>query len=140
MVKTTKIRLDVEPDPEVHVIGISSHVNDYRLCWSLNLSLGIALSRRDRDIVDASAAGMAHHTVFDHDDHEAQVRYTLVTNRGGTGLLIKDQRMADYFLVVDEQGSLPPTELLDRVRNAEFVLAAFPVPFEQLRAGHKLLE
>ena len=27
------------------LIGISSHVNDYRLCWSLNRSLGIALAR-----------------------------------------------------------------------------------------------
>jgi hypothetical protein len=57
MAKTTRIRLDVEPDPEVHVIGISSHVNDYRLCWSLNLCLGIALARRDRDILDSSAEG-----------------------------------------------------------------------------------
>jgi hypothetical protein len=29
-------KLDMEPDPEVMLIGISSHVNDYRLCWSLN--------------------------------------------------------------------------------------------------------
>ena len=68
MAKTTRIRLDVEPDPEVHVIGISSHVNDYRLCWSLNLSLGIALTRRDRDILDSSAEGTSRHAAFDHDD------------------------------------------------------------------------
>ena len=140
MAKTTRSRLDVEPDPEVHVIGISSHVNDYRLCWSLNLSLGIALTRRDRDILDSSAEGTSRHAAFDHDDPETQVRYTLVNNRGGAGPLIKDQRSADYFLVVDEQAPEAPEELLERVRAAEFVLAAYPVPFDQLRAGHKLLQ
>jgi hypothetical protein len=46
------------------VIGISCHVNDYRLCWSLNRSIGIALSRRERDIQDE---GDASYAAFDDD-------------------------------------------------------------------------
>ena len=38
-----KLKLDLDPDPEVFLIAISSHVNDYRLCWSLNRKLGISL-------------------------------------------------------------------------------------------------
>ncbi len=136
MAKTTKLRLDLEPDPEVNVIGISCHVNDYRLCWSLNRSIGIALSRRERDIQDE---GDASYAAFDHDDAETEARFTLVNNRGGSGLLVKEQRSADYFLVVDERAPFDTDQLLERVRNAEFVLAAFPLPFDQLRAGHKLL-
>jgi len=136
MAKTTKLRLDLEPDPEVNVIGISSHVNDYRLCWSLNRSIGIALTRRERDIQDEGSATFA---AFDHDETETAARFTLVNNRGGSGLLVKEQRATDYFLVVDERASLDTEQLLERVRNAEFVLAAFSLPFDQLRAGHKLL-
>ena len=45
-----KLKLDSDPDPDVFLIAISSHVNDYRLCWSLNNSLGIDLGRRKKDI------------------------------------------------------------------------------------------
>lgn len=136
MAKTTKLRLDLEPDPEVNVIGISSHVHDYRLCWSINRSIGIALSRRAQEIRDEDNAAYA---AFDHEDAETHARFTLVNNRGGSGLLVKEQRSADYFLVVDECAPIDPEQLLQRVRSAEFVLAAFSVSFDQLRAGHKLL-
>ncbi|MBX3623357.1 MAG: IPExxxVDY family protein, partial [Rhizobacter sp.] len=103
MSRTLRHKLDLTPDPEVNVIGISCHENDYRLCWSLNRGLGIALARRDHDIVDEDAGDSATFPAFDHEDAERQVRYTLVCNRGGAGALVREQRMADYFLVVDEQ-------------------------------------
>ena len=55
----TKFKLDMDPDPEVTLIGISSHVNDYRLCWALNRALGINLTRRKSDITDPGPEQLA---------------------------------------------------------------------------------
>lgn len=132
-----RIKLDIAPDPQVTLVGISSHENDYRLCWSLNRALGIDLRRRRADI---PPEGPAHHAVFDHEDAELEVRWTLVNNHSDSGLLLKEQRMADYFLLVDEEAGIPVDELLERLRATEFVLTAFPLDLRNLRGGHMLLQ
>ncbi len=134
-----KLKLDLEPDPDVTVIGISSHVNDYRLCWSINRSMGLALARRRDDIAEETHGVLARFSAYDHVDDATQARITLVNNHSGDGILLKEHRQADFFLVVDNVLAENRPELLDQVRSAEFVLTAFPLPYEQLRAGYKLL-
>lgn len=134
-----KLKLEMEPDPAVTVIGISSHVNDYRLCWSINKAVGLALTRRRTDIAEESNGIAAHYSAYDHVDESTQARYTLVNNHSGDGILLKEHRQTDYFLVVDNEIANSQPDLLDKVRTADFVLTAFPLVFEQLRAGHKLL-
>ena len=134
-----KLKLEMEPDPAVTVIGISSHVNDYRLCWSINRAVGLSLTRRRSDITDESNGIVAHYSAYDHVDETTKARYTLVNNHSGDGILLKEHRQTDYFLVVDDELASTKPDLLDRVRKADFVLTAFPLPFDQLRAGHKLL-
>lgn len=134
-----KLKLDMEPDPDVTVIGISSHVNDYRLCWSINRNVGLELARRRSDIVDEVNGVLASYSAYDHVDEHTQARFTLVNNHSGDGILLKEQRQADYFLVVDNELAELRPDLLERVRTAEFVLTAYSLSFDQLRAGHKLL-
>jgi len=135
-----KLKLDLDPDPEVFLIAISSHVNDYRLCWSLNRQLGISLRKRDNDIEEPGPEHMAHYTAFDHTEEDTQAQYSLVSNHAPEGVLVTDQRQADFFLVVDTATHTPPTQVLEQVRGAEFVLTAFPLDPRELRGAHKLLQ
>lgn len=134
-----KFKLDMDPVPDITVIGISSHVNDYRLCWSINRSMGLELTRRRSDIVDEVNGITASYSAYDHVDEHTQGRCTLVNNHSGDGVLLREQRQADFFLVLDNEIAGTRPDLLERVRSAEFVLTAFPLPYEQLRSGHKLL-
>jgi hypothetical protein len=134
-----KLKLDLESVPDITVIGISSHVNDYRLCWSINRSVGLELTRRRDDITDEVNGILARYSAYDHVDPPTQQRFTLVHNHSGDGILLKEQRQADFFLVVDNELAEDHPDLLYRVRTAEFVLTAFPLAYDQLRAGHKLL-
>lgn len=136
----TKHKLQNVLQPEVHLIAISSHVNDYRLCWALNNSLGIAMARRRNDIVDHGDGRTVHFPVFDHFDEEAQAGITLVSNRAPGGVLVAQRQQADFFLVLDEECPLGPAEVLDRVKRAEFVLTAFPLAVDAVKDGYKLLE
>ncbi len=131
-------KLDLEPQLEVVVIGISSHVHDYRLSWALNRSLGVALARRRDDIAGIEGNGDARFAAYDHLDEENDTRLTLICNRGEGGRLLKDQKQADFFLVLDEEGPLNPADVLERVRATEFVLAAFTLDLKRLRSGHEL--
>lgn len=135
-----RYKLDMDPDPEVTLIGISSHVNDYRLCWALNRSLGINLARREQDITGPGPERMATFSAFDHVDPDTEARYMLVNNHSADGVLMKEHRHADYFLVVDQHAPLTPEELVDRVRRTSFVLTAFTLDARTERSAHKLLQ
>ncbi|MDX9749639.1 MAG: IPExxxVDY family protein [Flavobacteriales bacterium] len=136
-----KFKLDPDPDPEVTVIGISSHVPEHRLCWSLNKATGLRLTRRRTDIADEADGHTAHFATFDQadPDDDAPGSFTLIHNHSSHGVLLPEQKGADYFLVVDKERAAGRPDLLERVRAADFVLAAFVVDLRQLRAGHKLL-
>lgn len=135
-----KLKLDSEPDPDVFLIAISSHVNDYRLCWSLNNSLGIQLSRRKRDIRGQGPEQQAYFPVFDHTEETSQANISLISNHAPEGVLLADQRQADFFLVVDGDTSLKPADILRHVRGAEFVLAAFNLDLKHIKDAYKLLQ
>ncbi len=128
-------KLDLEPEPDAVVIGISSHVTDYRLCWALNKCLGVNLTRREKDI---AASNGVQFVAYDHQDEDTGARLMLISNRSEGVLLLKDQRQADYFLVVDDEGPMRAEEVMDLVRNTEFVLAAFTLDLKRLRSGHEL--
>jgi hypothetical protein len=132
-----KHKLDLRPEPEAIVIGISSHVNDYRLCWSLNKSLGLALARRKEDVpaIDGSPGTFP---AYDHVFEEDGSIVSLLCNRSEGAFLLKEHREADFFLVLEEHGPLRPETTLERLRNAEFVLAAFTLDLKRLRSGLEL--
>ncbi len=135
-----KLKLtDEEVLPRAAVIGLSCHVPDYRLCWSLNRGLGLALQRRRHDIVEPAQGKELHYPVFEQTDDEGAAAIALVGNVCGRKRLIPGQKEADYFLVLSDRDERDAERLLESLRRAEFVLAAFPLDFASLRMGHKLL-
>ena len=96
--------VDEEEDtvPKVSVIGISCHVPDYRLCWALNLALGLGLERRRTDIVEHARGKDLHYPVFQQVGAEGMTTWSLICNLCGKRRLIADQKQADYFLVIDQ--------------------------------------
>lgn len=136
----TRSTLDVmEPDDPV-IIGISSHVNDHRLCWSLNRHLRLSLTRRRSDLCVTEKGRSVNYAVFEHIDEDAAGTLVLVNNHGSDGVLMKEQRHTDYFLVLDGEMQEQRPELLEEVRQAEFVLTAFPIALATLSSGDKLLQ
>ena len=135
-----KLKLDIDSQPDVFLIAISSHVNDYRLCWSLNNSLGLELCRRSKDIEGKGPERMAYFSAFDHTEEETQACITLISNHAPEGVLVADHRQADFFLLVDDDCSLRPDDALERIKNAEFVLTAFTLDINNIKGAYKLLE
>ncbi len=135
-----KLKLDTDALPDAQVIAISSHVNDYRLCWSLNISLGIALARRKRDIEDQGPEQRAFFPVFSQAEGDDGTCISLIGNHAQEGILLASQRQADYFLVADGENRPEAAELLEKVRAAEFVLAAYALDLHGIKGAYKLLQ
>lgn len=135
-----KLKLESDSDPDVFLIAISSHVNDYRLCWALNNSLGIDLARRVTDISEDGPEHRAYFSAFDHTDEATRANIALISNHAPEGVLVNEQRQADFFLVVDGESTLSPAYALERVRQAEFVLTAFHLDINKVKGAYKLLQ
>ncbi len=135
-----KLKLENDLLPDALVIAISSHVNDYRLCWSLNRSLGIALCRRQMGIEGKGPEQQAFFPVFDHLEEDDGVHISLIGNHVPEGVLMPEQRQADYFLVVDGEDQPDRDYFMGRVRQAEFVLAAFTLNINASKGAYKLLQ
>ncbi|HRH37665.1 MAG TPA: IPExxxVDY family protein [Flavobacteriales bacterium] len=134
-----KHRLEDSILPNIVAYGISCHVPDYRLCWSLNKAMGLDLTRRRNDIVEESGGRALHYPVFEQRDDEVGILWRLVSNLCGKRRLLTDQKEADFFLLADAELFAHDEHIIDRLRGAEFVLTAFPLEMAALKMGHKLL-
>lgn len=139
MAKHKLISEEEEPASMAVVIGISSHVPDYRLCWALNKALGLDLARRRDDIVEHARNKELHYPVFQHGGPDGAITWSLVCNTCGKRRLIAGQKQADYILVIDHETAEREHDLVPRLRATEFVLLAYPIELNELRNGHKLL-
>lgn len=135
-----KLKLDTDIVPDVSVLAISSHVNDYRLCWALNNSMGIGMVRRRQGPGRQGQAPQERLIAFDHFDEPSQTHISLVGNHTPQGLLMPEHRNADFFLLLDHECTLDPKEALALVRQAEFVLMAYLVEITHLKDAYKLLQ
>ena len=99
--RMARLKLELEPDPEVVVIGISCHEQDYRLCWALNRHLGLTLTRRRTGLHDAEDGTGLHAAYVTTWPTGPAIRWWTITEpvghrSGSTG--------SGLFLVVDRDG------------------------------------
>jgi len=103
-----KFKLDTAP-VTFTIIGISSHENDYRLSWSFNEQLEIALAQGDNLV---TGAGKEFSCFTCKSNHQ---RLTLISNRCDNGFLLEKYKNFDYILKFDPE--LSETETTEWQRN-----------------------
>ena len=136
----TKYQLEVEYDYDFILIGISCHVKDYRICWALNHALEIALEKQnDLEIIRKNKKGTSEHAVFFYYDEENHTEFNVVHNVGTAGYLIPEQKQADFYLIIRNDFDLEIVDLVNKVRQIDFVLTAFEVDIESLKSKQNLL-
>ena len=136
-----KLVLNIEYDFDFILIGISCHEKDYRLSWTINNKLGIDLSKeKDLEIdVKKHKEPMAH-SFFAFEEEDQFKQFYLINNRGTKGLLIPEQKQADYFLII--KGKVSPEEktaYLKNVNDIPMILMAFDIIPSTLKSKENLL-
>jgi|TARA_B110000261_G_C13085621_1_gene357705 hypothetical protein len=135
-----KLTLELEYDFDFLLIGVSCHVPDYRLSWSLNKRFDIDLERlKDVDLqLDKKTQGFFSFYSCDNQDDHTSVN--LISNRCSSGYLIPEMKQMDYFIQYwgpfsDEEFN----EFNQQIRGLSVVLTSLVVDPLELKSRHNLL-
>lgn len=129
---------DIQVENAVEVYGISAHVRPYRMCWALNRSLGLQLSRQEDQLMKRAndELGFFRYTYQLADE---EVRYTLFQNIKPEGLLVADLKHADFLFMVQYGEDLTPRSHLSMVQQTEFVNTVFSLSKEKWKEMYAAL-
>lgn len=144
------LRLNIEDEDNLELLGIQSNWPEHRLVWSLNKELGVLLERSE-DYVLELEMGNNHHGLFSTDkEKEFSVfvfesdfeRIILISNLAQGVALYDKGRSFDYLLRIDSaQRSL--RDLSDQISEMKGILAVSKIdcdPGEKAAKPFNLLE
>ena len=117
---TKKLRLDSNYDKDYTLIGIVSHLKDYRLIWAINEKMQLHLVKMDDlRIFQDKKNNFNTFPLFYYDDPHAFKTYYLISNTGEKGLLFPEHKQTNYFMLI--KGNISP-ELKSEIINKLFTL------------------
>lgn len=97
-----KYTLEPEYDFDFLLFGLSCHMKDYRIAWSINHGLELNLVRVENHkvFIRKAAPEPAEFAMFFFEQEENHCQYILVANHCEDGALILDLKHFDYFLII----------------------------------------
>lgn len=136
-----RYKLEVDYEYDFILIGISSHEKAHRVAWGANQVLELDLARTDSYSIslkkDEPVSEFTRFT-WGHPDFEAT--YTLLANKGTHGLLVPEQRQADYFLIAEGPFTTDDeNNMISKLRTLNFILMAYTIDPQILKSKQNLI-
>jgi hypothetical protein len=136
----TVIKLTNDDDYDFIVIGIVCQHRDYRLCHELNRSLNIDLTKKDDYTVFSNKRMEDHAFSFYEYVNEDGDRYNLISNRCSKGVLVPEQKLIDYLLLIrPDKARIDESELLSKLKNIKVILGVYRLEILKLKSKDNLL-
>jgi hypothetical protein len=132
--KITRVRLQVDNDSGLVILGLVSSEPDYKLSLALNKKFGISLRNAD-PVIPENDDGT--HTPFSrftfHEDFSDRT-FNLVSNRSGSQFLVKKLKNVDYLFAIHDPENDPSTKILTSgLKSTPGVTAVFTVKPDTLK-------
>jgi hypothetical protein len=136
-----KTVLNIDFDFDFWLIGISSHLRDYRIAWSLNKSLNLELKKeKEYEIEHKKQEEKQFFSHYSYQCEETQKNYHLFANKCPNGLLLPEIKQADYLLMLDgnfnEQNI---EELCKSIRDIDQINTVFNIDVQTLKSKKNLI-
>lgn len=134
-------KLTVKPDYRFLLLGISSHENDYHLCWAMNQHLNFDLQKRaDFVVFNTKLRENQSFSMFTWEDEEGLLTYYLLSNRCDNGFLIEEFRNIDFLLQVHgEIKKASRDKLLQSLNKIDVIITSFIIDPQTLKSRDRLL-
>lgn len=121
-----KHTISVEINLEFALIGISSHQKIHKLCWAINKKLNFELAKSEDINVTLKKGVDGVFSCYDFEDSVSGCKFYLLENKKENLILLPEQKIADFFLIVDGPYD---AELIERIipelNGIEFVNKSF---------------
>jgi len=110
------------------LIGIASHLSDYKLSWLFNEQLNFKFQQSEDILIEVPKSQSSFKfSTYKYED-ETDLLYTLITNRSEMSVLIKSLKNIDYFLKIE--GEISKTQLsvlIGRIKKIQNILTIFEI-------------
>lgn len=123
------------------LIGISSHENDYRICWAINQQLEILLTRVESLIIqNRKHSELQEFALFTYSNETAHLDYNLISNRCDNGFLVEEMKNIDFLLQVSgEIDDIFEKTLLENLKITPIITTAFVIDTNNLKSKDRLV-
>ena len=137
-----KYHLENDYEYDFSLFGICCHEKDYRLCWAINSSLKLSLSKT-RDTIDVMFSKKEKHigafTIFKHEEIDHDESLFLIANKSIYGALIPEKNHVDYFLIVKNYPDIESSQFINKINAIPFVLTAQEINVNMLKSKENLI-
>jgi hypothetical protein len=127
---------------DFNLLGICCHEKDYRLCWAVNSTLGLSLSKTKDDIelvFRSNSKPNANFPVFSFTNNTNSDEYYLIKNKCNSTWLIPEKSHFDFFLLIKSDDKKSYNFYLNKLKTIPFILTANNVIVEQLKSKENLI-
>lgn len=134
-----KRQLEVEDEFDFSLLGICTHVKDYRLSWEINQRLGIELEKSDsvRPFVEGEETDFPASTFNDEDNF---LNYVLIANKQDRKWLVPEQPQIDFLLKISgSQHDLELKKCKSQIQKIELVLTVIDLQPKILKSRLNLV-
>lgn len=135
----SKFSLELEEDFDFLMIGICSHIKDYRLCWEINRDFEIALKKEeDLEIISKGESRSFSFNTFENEFNQNDIY--LIGNKSEMGFLIPEEKNCDYFLII--KGPVQEkeeAEWLSQLNSNKNILTCYKIDPNSLKSKDNLI-
>jgi hypothetical protein len=137
MTKAKKHVITVDQDFDFTLIGICTHLSDYRLAWSLNENLGLKLSKSQEGYASLNKKKDAEdffYSMYEFKDVENEIEYFLLKNKSNGKFVVPEKPSMDFFLFIIDNQQLDTDEIVEKMRTIESVLGCYVFDPEEINS------
>ncbi len=142
IIVATKITLKLELDFDFILVGITTSLKEYRLCFQLNKFARANFVRMD-ELALATPADKDSISLFNRYYYfieETETEFFLLSNKGTEGYLIPEMNKIDYFLLIRNYLDEEDLEAwIHHLKQIPEVLSAAELEVKKLKSKENLL-
>jgi hypothetical protein len=127
--KITRISIGTNEEEIFDFLGIVTSEPDYRLSLLINKKLGISLKHSGEEFISDMKNESSSFSGFVTKDKE----YALVSNKSGSGFLIRKLNKIDYFFVTGKKNINSPESITASFREISGVTAVFVLHSDEIK-------
>ena len=136
-----KIKLDYTEEYDFLLLGITAYEKDYRLIWSINNSLNLALAKTDdHEVLHKKSGEKQSYSCFSGHDENTMLDFKVIANKSENGLLMDELKNIDFFMVIKgEYDAHFSSSLKQKINKLENIQAVFVIDPEKLKNKERLI-